>query len=42
MLFGPEPIAERDAPRVRVLGVMLCDWLSGTLDSAGILELAVV
>lgn len=41
-LFGSEPIAERDAVRVRVLGIMLWDWLSGTLVSAGILELAVV
>lgn len=41
-LFGSEPIAERDAPRIRVLGIMLWDWLGGTLVSAGILELAVV
>lgn len=41
-LFGSDPIAERDAPRVRVLGIMLWDWLSGTLVSAGLLELAVV
>lgn len=41
-LFGSEPIAEHDAIRVRVLGIMLWDWLSGTLVSAGILELAVV
>jgi hypothetical protein len=41
-LFGSEPIADRDAIRVRVLGIMLWDWLSGTLVSAGILELAVV
>lgn len=41
-LFGSEPIAEHDAPRIRVLGIMLWDWLSGTLVSAGILELAIV
>jgi hypothetical protein len=41
-LFGSEPISDRDASRVRVLGIMLWDWLSGTLVSAGILELAVV
>jgi hypothetical protein len=41
-LFGSEPIAERNAPRIRVLGIMLWDWLGGTLVSAGILELAVV
>jgi len=41
-LFGSQPIDERDAVRVRVLGIMLWDWLSGTLVSAGILELSVV
>lgn len=42
VLFGSEPLAERDAMRVRVHGIMLFDWLSGTLVSAGILELGVV
>lgn len=41
-LFGPEPIADPDASRIRILGIMLWDWLSGTLVSAGILELAVI
>ena len=41
-LFGSEPVGERDASRVRTLGIMLFDWLSGTLVSVGILELGVV
>ena len=41
-LFGSEPLHERDAPRVRTLGIMMWDWLSGTLVFAGILELGVV
>jgi hypothetical protein len=41
-LFGSEPISEHDAARVRILGIMLFDWLSGALVSAGILELGVV
>ena len=41
-LFGSEPIAEPDAIRIRVHGIMLWDWLSGTLVSAALLELAVV
>ena len=41
-VFGSEPIGERDAPRVRALGIMMWDWLSGTLVSAGLLELGVV
>ena len=41
-LFGSEPVGERDASRVRTLGIMLFDWLSGTLVSVGILELGVM
>jgi hypothetical protein len=41
-LLGSDPIAEPDAIRIRVHGIMLWDWLSGTLVSAAILELAVV
>ena len=41
-LFGPEPVGERDAARVRTLGIMHFDWLSGNLVSVGILELGLV
>ena len=37
-LFGSEPVGERDAARVRMLGIMHLDWLSGNLVSVGILE----
>lgn len=40
-VFGPEPVGERDSARVRLLGVMHWDWLSGTLVSFGILQIAV-
>ena len=42
VLFGPEPVSERDAARVRTLGIMHFDWLSGNLVSVGILELGLV
>ena len=41
-LFGSEPVGERDAARVRMLGIMHLDWLSGNLVSVGILGLGVV
>ena len=40
-VFGSEAVGERDAARVRMLGIMHWDWLSGTLVSFGILQLAV-
>ena len=41
-LFGSEPVGERDATRVRTLGIMHFDWLSGNLVAVGILELGLV
>lgn len=41
-LFGSEPVGDRDAARVRLLGIMHFDWLSGNLILVGILELGVV
>src|SRR5206468_3071870 len=42
VLFGSRPLADDDARRIGVLSVMMWDWLSGTLVSFGILQLALV